>query len=236
MKTLHVVDVGNTRLKWARCDGARVGAVTAWTHEPTTWSPIGVPARWVVAGVVPAVVDAFAEWARGQVGEVTVIDSLRQVPIETAVGEPGTVGIDRLLGALAAGRRWPGESLLIVDAGTAITLNVVDARGVFRGGAILPGVGLMARSLHQFTARLPLVEAPAGIDFPAGDTRTAIGSGIGLAASGAVERAARLAGVHRVIFTGGDGELLHRLVDWPAKEWAPALTLDGIRIAAESLP
>src|SRR5262249_58797050 len=74
------------------------------------------------------------------------------------------VGIDRLLNAVAVNtRRGKDKPAVIVDAGSAITVDYVDRHGAFQGGVIFPGMGLMARSLDNFTALLPLVEVPESI-------------------------------------------------------------------------
>ncbi len=84
------------------------------------------------------------------------------IPIHADVAEPDRVGMDRLLAALAAYRR-AGGACIVADAGTAITVDAVDADGTFLGGAIFPGPGLMARSLADGTAQLPAVEIGRGI-------------------------------------------------------------------------
>jgi type III pantothenate kinase len=69
------------------------------------------------------------------------------------------VGIDRLLDAVAANRlRHPAAPAVVVDVGTAITVDLVAADGSFQGGAILPGIAMSARALHAFTDLLPLVD------------------------------------------------------------------------------
>jgi type III pantothenate kinase len=71
---------------------------------------------------------------------------------------PLEVGADRIAGAIAATQRQPGRNVLVVDCGTATTIEVVTAAGDYLGGAILPGVGLSAETLASRTARLPAVE------------------------------------------------------------------------------
>ncbi|MBL7141162.1 MAG: type III pantothenate kinase [Planctomycetes bacterium] len=83
------------------------------------------------------------------------------IPIATAVDEPARVGTDRLLAALAAYRRARGPCI-VVDVGTAVTVNAVDGAGTFLGGAIFPGPDLMARALAEGTAQLPNVDMHAG--------------------------------------------------------------------------
>ena len=110
------------------------------------------------------------------------------IPIRADVAEPARVGTDRLLAALAA-RHRAGGACIVVDAGTAVTVDAVDADGTFLGGAIFPGPGLMARALADGTAQLPLVEV--GREFVperaiGKNTEEAIRFGIMRALSGAV--------------------------------------------------
>jgi len=114
------------------------------------------------------------------------------IPIRTDVDEPARVGTDRLLAALAAHRR-AGGACIVVDAGTAVTVDAVDDAGVFLGGAIFPGPGLMARSLADGAAQLPHVEV--GREFVPDEvigrnTEDAIRSGITRAVAAAVARLA----------------------------------------------
>jgi len=110
------------------------------------------------------------------------------VPIETDVDEPARVGTDRLLAALAAYRRAEG-ACIVVDAGTAVTVDAVNGDGTFLGGAIFPGPDLMARALAEGTAQLPRFHIRSGM-VPASaigkDTEEAIRSGITRALAGAV--------------------------------------------------
>ena len=80
------------------------------------------------------------------------------LPLEVRLEHPEHIGMDRLAAATAAAQlRAPRRAALVVDSGSAITVDYLSAEGVFMGGAILPGLGLAARALHQFTDLLPLV-------------------------------------------------------------------------------
>ena len=81
------------------------------------------------------------------------------MPLEVELEHPDKVGIDRLLNAVAANRRRQEHvAAILVDAGSAVTVDYLDGNGVFRGGAIFPGFRLMARALHDYTALLPIVD------------------------------------------------------------------------------
>jgi len=100
------------------------------------------------------------------------------VPITSRYRTPETLGSDRLAAVIGASTLKPGKDLLIIDAGTCITYEVIDARGNYWGGNIAPGMQMRLRALHEFTARLPLVEAEGDVPGMGYDTETAIRSGV----------------------------------------------------------
>ncbi|MBD5176397.1 MAG: type III pantothenate kinase [Bacteroidales bacterium] len=135
-----------------------------------------------------------------------------ELPIGLAYRTPLTLGLDRKATACAAVWRFPGQGALVVDAGTALTLDLIDADGVFVGGNISPGLRLRFRSLNAFTAKLPLIEE-VGEDIPdfGFHTHSAIRAGVVGGWADEVEgniRRAMLTGVGRVLLTGGDAALL----------------------------
>ncbi len=88
------------------------------------------------------------------------------LPIESDESMPRSeIGIDRLLDALAADQlRRKGRPAIIIDLGSAVTIDLVSRDGVFRGGTILPGLGMSAQAMHEFTDRLPLLSAEELLD------------------------------------------------------------------------
>lgn len=260
MRPNVVVDIGNTRVKWGRCISGRLlthgsfpvdDTPDAW-NEVAAATPVEAPIRWAVASVNPPVLTRISDWITSRGDKLLVIDNYQQLPIEVAVEEPTKVGIDRLLGAVAARSRLPaGIPGIVIDVGTAMTVDLIDAEGVFQGGAILPGFGLMFRALHRYTAKLPLVEEtdlfgqyPEIDPSPPGkNTANAIAAGVTAAVCGAAEVLVRemMSGqpASPVVFvTGGAGQYL-RVVHLPHAtrvEFDETLILDGIRLAAEALP
>lgn len=114
----------------------------------------------VIAGSNPQPVQQLLNsWAHHNI-QVTHIQSYHQVPLTMKVQQPETVGIDRLLTAVAVrARQIEPAAAIVVDAGTATTVNLTTSDGAFRGGAILPGMRMSARALHDYTAALPLIDA-----------------------------------------------------------------------------
>ena len=114
------------------------------------------------------------------------------LPLVVKLPRPDMVGVDRLLDGLAANRlRTPGHPAVVVDVGSAITVDLIDAGGAFLGGAILPGIAMSARALHEFTDLLPQIDmAELAEPPPALGTATvaAMRSGLFWGAVGAVRQ------------------------------------------------
>jgi type III pantothenate kinase len=243
-----VVDVGNTSIKWGRCADGKVvevcslphGALNAWRGQAHDW---GLPesAAWVVTGVHPGQRDAIANFANLRGGRVRVLDLAAELPLQVKLEKPDHVGVDRLLDAVAANSRRPaGVPAVVIDAGSAVTVDWVDADGAFCGGAIMPGLRLMALALHDYTALLPVIETPKGAPaVPGTGTPSAMEVGVFWSVAGGT--AAILDAYRRhfdaspaVFLTGGDSKALLDTLRQPVVHW-PDMTLEGIRLAAEAL-
>lgn len=104
------------------------------------------------------------------------------LPVRVDYTTPTTLGADRVAAAVGAWADYAGRPILVVDAGTAVTYDFVDAEGTYHGGNIAPGISMELRALHEFTARLPLVPFPENMpalcsELFGRDTRTAIALG-----------------------------------------------------------
>ena len=121
---------------------------------------------------------------------------LNRLLIAVGLEHPERVGLDRLAAAAAVNRlRSPDRGAIIVDTGSAVTVDLLSADGVFRGGAILPGIDMSARALHEFTDLLPLVSLnELSVPPPAlgVSTVTAIRGGLFWGQVGAVRRGIEL--------------------------------------------
>jgi type III pantothenate kinase len=242
-----VVDVGNSQIKWGRCAEhqiVRTGTLSPedsldWGRQQREWELEGRK-HWAITGVHPQRCTCFVEWLEERGQEPLVLNDPAQLPLRVGLPHPERVGLDRLLDALAANSRRPAHtSAVIVDAGSAVTVDLVDQEGVFRGGVIFPGFRLMSLALHHHTALLPLVEMPDQAPPLVGTSTTAaIRSGIFRAVAGGIRQALeemREVGPVVVFLTGGDGRVLHPVLGEEVMYW-PEMTLEGIRLAAEALP
>jgi len=152
---------------------------------------------------------------------------------------PNEVGADRIVNAVAAYRKYK-TALIVIDFGTATTLDVISEKGEYIGGAIVPGVMISAEALFQRASRLPRVEIFKAPDTVIGrDTIDSIKSGIiyGNAAmvDGMVERmAGEMSSKPRILATGGIATLISGLSKTIEKV-EPFLTLDGLRIISNEM-
>lgn len=101
-------------------------------------------------------------------------DALTSIPIVNSYRTPHTLGKDRLAAAIGATAIKPNSNVLIVDAGTAITYDFVDSKGVYHGGNIAPGLTMRLKALNHFTSNLPLVDLTETNELLGEDTRSAI--------------------------------------------------------------
>ena len=108
----------------------------------------------------------------------TRLTGLTEVPIQVHYQSRATLGADRLAAVLGATTLHPQTDLLIIDAGTCITYDLIDAQGNYWGGNISPGLEMRLKALHQFTARLPLVKDDGEVPPIGNNTETAIRCGV----------------------------------------------------------
>ncbi len=138
------------------------------------------------------------------------LDHQSRIPVTTPVGKPQDIGADRLALVVAAATLFPGKNNLVVALGTAITYNFVNKYAQFLGGGISPGMELRLKSLHEHTAKLPLVKKDWNFPLVGYDTRTNILSGVILGMAKEIDGMISLyqEKYHNlnVILTGGDTE------------------------------
>jgi len=254
---LIAVDIGNNRMKFGLFAAETSGSLPEPDRstlisgddpdmdrlEP--WLGPAFPAKgaWWIGSVNRPGTTRLLDWLRTRRPEDTItLLAARDLPLRVELPRPDMVGIDRLLDAVAANRlRRSGRPAVVVDVGSAITVDLVDARGAFRGGAILPGIGMSARALHTFTDLLPQIDmAELTSPPPALGTATvpAIQSGLFWGSVGAIrqltERLAEDAGGDPDVFlTGGAGPAVADLLG-PSARHVPHLTLAGIALTAAS--
>jgi type III pantothenate kinase len=173
-----LLDFGNTRVKAAVWDGTTLETVFSGRY---TQDGLKDAVRMTDAegGMWCAVHPLEKETERWLLSKG--LSPLRwdtPVPIRNSYSTPQTLGMDRLAAAVGAWSMKPGQDLLVVDAGTAVTFDFVSADGIYKGGNIAPGIELRFRALHEHTGALPLVQSQGDVPMFGYDTPTAIRSGV----------------------------------------------------------
>lgn len=246
-----VADLGNSRLKWGRVgpDGILEATVALPPDDPASWSAAwdewarpGERSSWAIASVNPPIADHLRTFLAGlDVEAMRWFTSATDVPAPHALENARTAGADRALGVLAAlalraeGPPGPGH---VVSCGSATVIERISADGIWRGGAIAPGLGLSARALHVLTAQLPLVpvdEPP--VEAWGASTAPAMVAGLFWGAVGSIRevlarQAEGLGADPWVVWTGGEAPILAPWVEGPGARIVPDLVLHGLIRAA----
>ncbi|MSR15598.1 MAG: type III pantothenate kinase [Gammaproteobacteria bacterium] len=240
-----LIDIGNSRLKAGIAASEQITSVApiAWRERaPAVWDELlGVmptPSRVLVSNVAGAVIAASLTAHSVQRWQLT--PQFVQVQTEfagmrTRYVQPSQLGIDRWLAALA-GFTMTGAAVGVIDAGTALTVDVVTTEGEHRGGLIAPGLGLMARSLTAGTAQLN-IDSVSAVERFATNTQAAISLGCREAFAGLLTRVGErwrneIGDTPTWFATGGESGLVCELSPYPVRE-VPDLVLRGLRIVAE---
>ena len=254
---LLVIDVGNTNTVIGVYDGEilkydwRIRTIRDTTADEfnvlanALFSDKGIVRSTIqktaISSVVPSsvpILNAYCEKYLGLSPLWINPDSVKKL-MPILYHNPNEVGADRIVNAVAAYRKYK-TSLIVIDFGTATTLDVISEKGEYIGGAIVPGVMISAEALFQRASRLPRVEIFKAPDTVIGrDTIDSIKSGLiyGNAAmvDGMVERMAKeMNSTPRIIATGGIAPLISGLSKTIEKV-EPSLTLDGLRIISNEM-
>lgn len=243
---LLVINVGNTRAALGvfvdgmlestrRVDVKDAAALSAAVGE--LWEKIATADDAEVCGAsVNAVAIEAVEHAIMQATQKPVqwVGRDVELPIKVLTQEPKKTGADRVLNVAAAFEQMQ-HACVVVDAGTALTIDACNEQGDFIGGAIVPGASLMLKSLHEHTAALPSIELAFPTESIGTSTEQAMLSGVVHGIRGMVKEiveqyALTLGNWPEIICTGGDAKLLFE--GWElVHAIAPDLTLYGIALA-----
>ena len=176
-----IIDIGNTVAKIALFEGEELLDVS-YDSNSTLASLPEVCRRHSIDGAIVATVIDLTDEVEARLSElpcpVLRLGADTPLPLENLYETPRTLGYDRMAAAVGAAGRFPGRDVLVIDAGTCITYEFVDAAGRYHGGNISPGLQMRFKALNQFTARLPLVEAEGRLLSMGKDTETAIRAGV----------------------------------------------------------
>jgi type III pantothenate kinase len=247
-----VVDAGNTRLKWARAEGGRPAASDSVVHSEDLETAMATFAAALPAQVTrvldanvagPRMEASLRETLRGcglPAPEFVVV-AAEAHGVQCGYSDPGRLGVDRWVAAVAA-YAVVGDAVAVIDAGTTITLDVVDADGRHLGGLIFAGPGLTAAALQAGTrgiGRTAIAQSrPVGIAVLGRSTDEAVGNAALLGVAAGLERAldavaSELTRRPAVVLTGGDAGRLQEWLETDVHLRAD-LVLEGLALMAEN--
>ena len=229
-----LLDLGNSAIKWRlgdahglRQDGGESDTIAALCTALADY-------RWCHVALASVASD------KADSELIDALQSLRETPVWRAVpqsaclgvtnsyADPRTMGVDRWVAMIGAWCEFGGP-LCVVDAGTAITVDVLDGDGQHQGGFILPGVDLMRRALSSGTGRIRVDALSAPDITPGTTTQACVSAGVWRAAVGAIQMLLEDFADHRAVITGGHASLLMSL--GVVADSRPDLVLEGLRLS-----
>ena len=231
-----IVDTGNTLTKLAIFHGGEMVAFSSFTGVDAEHIIQFCKANTFIENAIlstvktyPREIDAFLS----QHYNAVFFDHHTPVPVVNKYSTPETLGKDRLAGVVGARQLFPASNILVIDAGTAITYDMITETGEYLGGSISPGIGMRYKALHTFTDRLPLLDYYDDAQLIGDDTASGIHSGV---LNGVV---AELEGIIRnyqsaypdlkIILTGGDHNYFDKRLKIKTFA-APNLVLEGLNL------
>jgi type III pantothenate kinase len=210
------VDVGNTRIKAAVFEGDILLQHFVFVKEEIQKNIKNIlktftnTAHLVVASVGNVEKESFLEFEKEV--KVHFVSHNDRFPYVNGYETPQTLGIDRMVLAAGATLQFPGQNRLVIDAGTCVTFDFINERDEYLGGAIAPGLQLRYKSLHDFTAKLPLLSLESPKDVVGRSTTESIHSGVvnGLVyeIDGFIDEYRAICSNFIIILTGGDTDFL----------------------------
>ncbi|MFW6226709.1 MAG: type III pantothenate kinase [Bacteroidota bacterium] len=179
-----LIDIGNSMVKIALANGDTLQPELHTSYEDIV--PflnrllVKHPSikRAIISSVGKPVEKSIKDLLNGKQIPTILFDAETPIPIKNNYATKSTLGSDRLAAAIGAWALYPGQNTLSIDCGTALTYEMVTAQGVYLGGNIAPGMQMRFKALHEFSARLPLVEADSDFSFYGKTTQEAIRAGV----------------------------------------------------------
>lgn len=176
-----IIDIGNNSAKFFLFQGEQIILHTRKENSSfdviDEWNRLYDIDKVIVSSVITESQSLLDEISKLQC-PVIRFNKSTPLPLEVNYRTPGTLGSDRIAAAVGAWGEAPGRNILVIDAGSAITIDFVSKDGKYNGGNIAPGIKMRLRALHEYTDRLPMVEKEGDIPTIGYDTETAIRSGV----------------------------------------------------------
>lgn len=176
-----IVEQGNTKLKIAVSDCGKIVSSTCLNKDEISTVKDIIKQYNPAQGIISLVADTdelLVVYLKEHLEYLLWLEDHTPVPIRLEYETKETLGKDRIAAAVGANYLQPGRNLLVIDAGTAITYEVIESSGIYKGGNISPGLTTRFRALNQFTERLPLIKEKENVPLIGTSTESAILAGV----------------------------------------------------------
>lgn len=206
-----IIDVGNTRAKAAVFENDRLIEVVVFNKQEIIYEIKKITEKYAIKGAIISAVASLSDEKTEKLHEVLELLELNhetKVPFKNKYTTPKTLGVDRIALASYANTKYAGKNTLLIDAGTCITFDFVNKKGMYLGGAISPGLKMRYQSLHNYTSKLPLLTTNTPKSFIGDNTDNCIHAGVvnGIIneIDGTIDQYKSKYGDLTVVLTGGD--------------------------------
>lgn len=208
-----VIDQGNTLTKVALFDGNKLlsHTISPQIEIESLSAFIGDgPVSHAIISTVRTNEQELLNTVRSLVPHALLLDASTPLPFSINYKTPATLGKDRIAAVAGAIGHFPNTNLLVIDAGTAITYEIISSDGVYQGGNIAPGLQMRFKALNHFTQKLPLVAVDANVALWGETTQTAIAAGVQngmiFEIEGYIHQLGHSFSNLKVLITGGDAD------------------------------
>ena len=175
------IDVGNTLIKLAVFDQSEMLYFKKYSNlEAEAVKALFQQYKGITSVIIASVRElssGFVEFFSNH-APLTVLTPALPLPVKIDYHTPDTLGADRIAAVVAASHLYPDKNILVIETGTCVTYDFIDAEGIYRGGSISPGLGLRFSALHNFTDKLPLIEPVKNAALTGKSTESSIQSGV----------------------------------------------------------
>jgi type III pantothenate kinase len=229
-----VIDIGNSRQKVGLFQGPQLLEKHIFSNAADTLSllsgrPLAI--ETILISSVVALSREFTDSISARCSRMLMLSPTLPLPVKINYRTPQTLGVDRLAAVCGAFQLFPNTNCLVVDAGTCINYELLDAAGVYQGGIISPGVFMRLQAMHHFTDSLPLLQPEQNPHWLGSDTASCMQSGAVVGAcqeiNGFIHRYQQSYPNLKTILTGGDAPFFESQLK-PSIFVAPDLVLEGL--------
>ena len=215
-----ILDIGNSRTKMCLFNNGNIikqsTESTTNIHSLLSFCEINTIKNSIISTVSDGAIELY-NFLTKQCSKCILLDESTTIPIYNLYETPQTLGRDRIAAAVGAEFLFSNKNILIIDSGTAITIDFITLRKQFIGGNISPGLNTRFKSLHNYTNKLPLLESQEAWPIIGNNTNDAIVAGVQqgiiFEIDGYIDYLKKQYGEILVVLTGGDAELLAKKIN-----------------------